>query len=292
MSNTRLAILHHVYYSIKKTYILQYKFYFNMKTLLQIEWMKVKNYRTFWILAGLFVIAVIGINYISFRINTEVNSATSVIGGTGGPFNFPKIWNTMTWMSSLLLYFPGFIMIFLISNEFTFKTHRQNIIDGLSRKQFVMVKLNVALIIAIVTTMIVFVTTLLFGLLGGGTFTLEGIEYMGFFFVCSFIYVLFAMVIALLLRKAALSVGIYFIYGLIIDNVIPALLRKTFDGKPYGSYIMPLDVADGLLPFPFFKNQVDMVLKTPNPYICLGICVVWIAFYYWFSIRKFQNEDL
>ncbi|MEO7313408.1 MAG: ABC transporter permease [Chitinophagaceae bacterium] len=264
-----------------------------MKTLLQIEWMKVRNYRTFWILAALFVIAVIGINYISFRINTEVNNTTSAVGlGTGNPFDFPQIWNTMAWMSSMLLYFPGFIMIFLISNEFTFKTHRQNIIDGLSRKEFVMIKLNVALIIAIVTTLIVFLVTLLFGLLGGGKFSLEGIEYMGYFFICSFIYILFAMVIALLLRKAALSVGIYFIYGLIIDNVIPALLRKSFDGKPYGSYIMPLDVADGLLPFPFFKNQVDAILKTPNPYICLVICIAWIIFYYSFSIRKFQNEDL
>ncbi|MES2775724.1 MAG: ABC transporter permease [Bacteroidota bacterium] len=263
-----------------------------MKTLLEIEWMKVKNYRTFWILAGLFVVAVIGINYISFRINAEVNNATSVLGGTGSPFDFPKIWNTMTWMSSLLLYFPGFIMIFLISNEFTFKTHRQNIIDGLSRKQFVMVKLNVALIIAIATTLIVFLTTLAFGLLGGSSFTVEGIEYMGYFFVCSFVYILFAMVIALLLRKAALSVGIYFIYGLIIDNVIPALLRKSFDNKPIGSYFMPLDVADGLLPFPFFKNVVEAALRTPNQMICLGICVAWIIFYYWFSIRKFENEDL
>ena len=264
-----------------------------MKTLLQIEWMKVKNYRTFWILAGLFVAAVIGINYIAYSINAEVNNTTSAVGlGTGNPFDFPKIWNTMAWMSSLLLFFPGFIMIFLISNEFTFKTHRQNIIDGLSRKQFVMVKLNVALIIAVVSSLIVFIVTVLFGVLGGSTITTEGIEYMGYFFVCSFIYILFAMLLALMLRKAALSVGIFFIYGLIIDNIIPGLLRKSFDGKPYGSYIMPLDVADGLLPFPFFKNQIEAVLKTPNPYICLAICAAWIVFYYWFSIKKFESEDL
>jgi len=264
-----------------------------MKTLLQIEWMKVKNYRTFWILATLFVVAVIGINYIGFMVNTEVNNTTSAVGiSTGSPYGFPKVWNTITWMSSLLLYFPGFIMIFLVSNEFTFKTHRQNIIDGLSRKQFVMVKLNLALILAIASTLVVFLTTLIFGLMSGGSFDVEGIEYIGYFFVCSFIYVLFGMVISLLLRKAALSVGIYFIYGLIVDNILPALLRKSFDGKPYGSYFMPLDVADGLLPFPFFKNQIDAVLKTPNPYICLAICAVWIVFYYWFSIRKFENEDL
>lgn len=264
-----------------------------MKTLLQIEWMKVKNYRTFWILAGLFVAAVIGINYIGFTINQKINETTSAVGlGTGTPYDFPKVWNTIAWMSSWLLYFPGFIIIFLITNEFTFKTHRQNIIDGLSRKQFVMVKLNVALIISVASTLVVLLATLLFGIIGGSKPTIEGIEYFGYFFVCSLIYILFAMLLAMLLRKAALSVGIYFIYGLIIDNVIPGLIRKSLDNKPYGSYIMPLDVADGLLPFPIFKNQMKAVLESPNPYICLGICAAWIVFYFWFSIRKFQNEDL
>lgn len=263
-----------------------------MKSLLAIEWMKVKNYRTFWILAILFLVAVLGINYISFYINTEVDNATAVIGGTGSPFSFPLIWNTVAWMSSWVLYFPGFIMIFLVTNEFMFKTHRQNIIDGLSRKQFVTVKLNVALIIALCTTVIVLLTTVMFGLLNGSSFTIEGVEYLGYFFICSFIYTLFAMMLALLLRKAALSVGIFFIYGLILDNVIPGLLRKNFNGKPFGSYIMPLDVADGLLPIPFFKHGVKAMMESPNTYVCLAICVAWIVFYHWFAIRKFENEDL
>jgi ABC-2 type transport system permease protein len=264
-----------------------------MKKLLQIEWMKVKKYTTFWVLASLFVVAVIGINYISLSINSEINKTTSAVGlGTGSPFEFPKIWNTVAWMSSWLLFFPGFIMIFLVSNEFTFKTHRQNIIDGLSRKQFVQVKLADALIIAIVSTLVVFIITLLFGILGGSQFTFEGMEYIGYYFICSLIYILFGMTIAFLLRKAALSVGIYFIYGLIVDNVVPGLVRQQFGGKPYGTYFMPLDVADGLLPFPFFKSQIQAVLRTPNVYICLAICAAWIIFYYFFTIRKFEREDI
>lgn len=264
-----------------------------MKKLLSIEWMKVKNYRTFWILTMLFVVAVAGINYISYNINLQVNNFVSKVGlSTGKPFDFPNIWGSMAWMSSWLLYFPGFIMIFLITNEFQFKTHRQNIIDGLSRKEFVTVKLNVAFILTILCTLVILINTILFGLIGGSSFTMEGFHFIGYFFVCSWVYILFAMLLALLLRKAALAVGIYFIYGLIIDNVVPGLLLKYFDGKPYGTYIMPLDVADGLLPFPFFKNQVQLILKTPNTYACLAICVAWIIFYHWFTIKKFNSEDL
>ena len=40
-----------------------------------------------------------------------------------------------------------------ISNEYTFKTHRQNIIDGWSRKQFITSKLMDVLIISLIVTL-------------------------------------------------------------------------------------------------------------------------------------------
>ena len=264
-----------------------------MIDLLKIEWMKVKPYRTFWILLSLFVVAVLGINYISFYINNSVNEVTGAVGlGTGNPYAFPNIWLTVPWMSSWVLYFPGFIMIFLITNEYTFKTHRQNIIDGLSRKQFVKTKLAVAFLLALVSTVIVMLTTIGFGLASGGSFSLSKSYNIGYFFIVAYVYILFALTLAFLLRKAALAVGLFFIYGLIIDNLIAGLLRKTFEGKATGSYFPPLEVADGLLPFPFFKDQMQMVLRSPNTLICLGISLAWIVFYHYFTVRKFQQEDL
>ncbi len=264
-----------------------------MKTLLRLEWLKVKNYRTFWILVALFIIAVAGINYISFAINKQVNDTTSAIGlSTGNPFAFPNVWNTVTWMSSWLLYFPGFIIIFLITNEYTFKTHRQNIIDGLSRSEFVSVKLMIAVILAFCATLIVGITSLVFGLMAGSTPTLEGLHFVALYFIVALIYILFGLFLAFFLRKAALAVGIYFIYGLIIDNIVPGILRKQFDNKPYGTYLMPIDVADGLLPFPFFSSQVKNVIEPANVYICLGLCIAWIVFYWLFTIKRFNKLDL
>lgn len=243
---------------------------------------------------GLFVVAVVGINYLFYSFSSNLSGSKNLLSAvTGSPFEFPSIWNTMTWLSSWLLYFPGFIIIFLITNEYQFKTHRQNIIDGLSRNQFVWIKLNVAFILTIFCTLFVLITTVLFGFISGSTFTFEGFEYIGYFFVCSWIYILFAVLLALLLRKAALAVGIYFIYGLIIDNIIPWFLRKSSGGKPYGTYIMPLDVADGLLPFPFLKSLRSQVnIESVNVYICLTICLAWIIFYHWFTVKKFNTEDL
>jgi hypothetical protein len=36
------------------------------------------------------------------------------------PWSFPLVWHTAAWITSWLLYFPGLMMIILMSNEFTF----------------------------------------------------------------------------------------------------------------------------------------------------------------------------
>lgn len=263
-----------------------------MKTLLQIEWMKVKGYRTFWVLVALFVVALIGINYISFRINYEINQAVPVGAFLGNPYEFPRIWETVSWISSFMLYFPGFIMILLISNEYTYKTHRQNIIDGLSRSQFILSKLYIAFLLTVFSTLLVFTSTVIFGIASGQGFSFNGISGAGYYFVCSWVYLLFAMLLAILLRRAVLAIGILFIYGLIIDNVLPFWLGFNYlDRKPYITYFLPLDVADGLLRHPF-RTQSERVLTPPNTSICLAISIGWIVFYHWFTNRNFQKKDL
>src|SRR6476620_12789663 len=120
-----------------------------MLHLLKIEWLKVKNYRTFWILGGLFLLSIFGINYIAFSIHEEQSKSAMANAIMGSPFNFPEVWHTITYMSSFLLFIPGLLMIISITNEFSFKTHRQNIIDGLSRTQFIHVKLASVVILAL-----------------------------------------------------------------------------------------------------------------------------------------------
>ena len=34
---------------------------------LQLEWMKMKNYKAFWILMALYLLSIAGVNYITFR---------------------------------------------------------------------------------------------------------------------------------------------------------------------------------------------------------------------------------
>ena len=45
-------------------------------------------------------------------------------------------------------------MIISVTNEYSFKTHRQNVIDGVTRTQFIVTKLACGVIIALASTVL------------------------------------------------------------------------------------------------------------------------------------------
>ena len=151
-----------------------------MLHLLKIEWLKVKNYKAFWIFTILYAFAVIGINYTGLYLN-EVAAQNVPMGKAlmGSPYTFPKVWGTVGYMSSWLLYFPGILFIMLLTNEFNFKTHRQNIIDGWTRQQFVTVKFVFAILFSLVTTLFLSLVAFLIG----NTVSKKRSGYCGFLFV-------------------------------------------------------------------------------------------------------------
>src|SRR5436853_6792779 len=137
-----------------------------MLHLLKIEWLKIKGYKTFWILAVLFLVSIVGLNYFVFYIKQGItqgnNSAVNAV--LGAPFDFPNVWHTVSYFSSFLLFIPGLMIITLVTNEYSYKTTRQNIIDGWSRLQFIQVKIALVVMLALVSAIFVFLTALLFGI--------------------------------------------------------------------------------------------------------------------------------
>src|SRR5215510_13108456 len=149
-----------------------------MLHLLKVEWLKLKNYRTFWVLTSLYLISIVGINFIVFwiekRIYEEKQSkgvAELIIGNR--PYSFPTVWHMTAYVSSFLLFVPGLLMIIFITNEYSYKTHRQNIIDGWSRNQFISVKIAVAILMAFLSTIFVFLTAMFFGFQLKDAFSLD-----------------------------------------------------------------------------------------------------------------------
>ncbi len=262
-----------------------------MLHLLKIEWLKVKSYKAFWIFSILYSFAILGINYTGYYVNElTVQSLPQSQVLFGSPYSFPKVWQTVGWMSSWLLYFPGILFIMLLTNEFNFKTHRQNIIDGWTRGQFVSVKFVFAIIFSAIATFFNFLVALLFGSITTAShFSFSGIENVGYIFIQTVAYITFAMFLAVLFRRSGAAIAVFFLFGLIFEWLITALVNFKMDLNPLG-YFLPLQVTDVMLPIPFGKSVIYK--DAPGEYILVIASLVYIAGYYFFAMKKFRTDDL
>ncbi|MFM2337207.1 MAG: hypothetical protein RL115_400 [Bacteroidota bacterium] len=263
-----------------------------MQHLLKIEWLKVKNYRAFWILLLLYVVAILGVNFIAYTINSQVKDATKIVPSL---YSYPTLWNMATYVSTFLFLFPGLLIINNAGNEFSFKTSRQNIIDGWNRADFITVKLAFAVIVSLIATATVFLTGLLLGIIadeGSGSSIFNNIHYLLYFFLQTLLYCVVAIFIVVWIRRAGLAIGIYFAYSLVLENLFSGLifwgLRNSNNTK--FSNILPLQSSDALIRTP----KLDQILPGQNfndtVYICLT--VIYILFFSWLSYRNFIKRDL
>ena len=53
-----------------------------------------------------------------------------------GIFNFPYIWHFNTFIIALLKIFFAIVIVAMIGNEYSYKTIKQNLIDGMSKGEF------------------------------------------------------------------------------------------------------------------------------------------------------------
>ena len=80
-----------------------------------------------------------------------------------GIFNFPYIWHFNTFMIALLKVFFAIIIVAMIGNEYSNKTLKQNLIDGLSKAEFLRTKVYAILAFVIISILRVFIISLVLG---------------------------------------------------------------------------------------------------------------------------------
>jgi ABC-2 type transport system permease protein len=259
-----------------------------MLHLLKLEWLKVKNYRAFWIFLALYIVGLFSINYIAYELQVELKKNNAPIRIF--PYDFPAVYQTIAWVSSWLLYFPGMLMILVITNEYNYKTHRQNIIDGLTRQQFVIAKILFGLAIAFLTTLSCFLIALYFGTDYSSTFSFGGIEYIGYSFIQTLCYLFVAMILAVLMRRSGLAMAVFFLYGLVFEQLIGGLVDSKILNNGTIRFYLPLEASDALVPITFGKDLIYN--NAPSQKVLFIVCLVYIGLFTFLSLRKFQTDDL
>ena len=262
-----------------------------MLTLLKIEWKKLKPYRNFWIQLIFSAIAVFGLNFIVYNFmhkNLPPKEGTLIMDS---PFGFPEVWHTVTYLSGFLLYLPGVLIITLVTNEFSFRTHRQNIIDGIKRNQFIWIKYTVLFFISIFFTLVVSACTIFFGTLSGTASSAEKLIYLFYFLLQCLSYCSVAMLFGILLKKTGMAIALFLAYGLVLERFLSSLLNMG-SGKFYLGNYLPLTSADRLILFPFAKDLSKQFLAIVNIPTMLATVLIYLLIYYYVINKHFKNADL
>ena len=231
-----------------------------MFSLIKIEWLKIKKYPAFWWMLAIVTLTYPGTNMMFYYIYSKSINGKEVANNVakmllGNPFAFPETWHTVAFLSSVFIIIPSILVIMLVTNEYNYKTHRQNIIDGWSRNQFVTSKLFDVLIISLVSTMMFTLVASIFGMYADPDNLnrwAEQLQYIPLFFIQTFAQLTVAFLIGFLIKKAFIALGFFLFYDLILEKIAVGYLRfKTDD---LGRFL-PLEISNRILPWPAFTNR-------------------------------------
>jgi ABC-type transport system involved in multi-copper enzyme maturation permease subunit len=274
------------------------------QNIIRTEWLKLKNYLAFWLLLLATAVSYPGINAIVYFGYDESTKPKNQSGQLlkmllGNPFHFPEVYHTTAYLSSFFTFIPAIVVIMLITNEYQFKTHRQNIIDGWQKQTFVWGKFISVLLVSILVTLFFFAVATGIGFIATPDISTVSLftkgKYIGLFFLQIFTQLSFAFLFGLLVRKAFIAYGIFIFYGMIVESMAGAFFKlkiQKFGGVDYGEFL-PLEISDRLIPVPAFigrLNETDykLALAAVDKHIIYSIVFVvltWLLSFYIFKKR-------
>ena len=277
-----------------------------MKRLLQIEYIKLWNSRTsrflilayFVLLTSIALIAAIkfDIGPIQFHLAEQ------------GIFNFPYIWHFNTYVAAIFKLFLAIVIVSMMSNEYSNKTIKQNLIDGLSKKEFIASKFLTVLVFAGISTVFVFVVSLILGGIYSDytelSIVFSDLEFLLAFFVKLVGFFSFCLFLGILVKRSAFALGFLIIWA-ILEQVLFGLLGWKFvswDTAKTIKKFLPLESMANLIKEPVTRlNAVQSVADQIGETLELNyqvhwyeflLVLAWTALFVYWSYALLRKRDL
>lgn len=268
-----------------------------MFSIARTEWLKIKGYPAFWWVMGITAVTYPGVNYLFIKVYEDITTQKSTSGQIvkaliGNPFSFPEAWRTVAYFSSLFVFIPAIVVILLVTNEYTYKTNRQNIIDGWSRNDFMTGKLLGVLILSAIVTALYALVALTIGLTNTSNPAADKwllAHYIGLFALQTFSQLSIAFMTGLLIRRSFIALAIFAFYFVLAEPIAVNGLKYKFQSN--AGEFFPLEISHRLLPKPAFLGRINeeaykAALKAVTPHIFYTLLLILITWSLCFWINK------
>ena len=278
----------------------------NMIRLLQIEFIKLWNNKASRILIFSYFIL---LSFISLIAAIKFNLGPIKFHfAEMGIFDFPYIWHFNSYIAAFFKLFLAVVIVSMMANEYTNKTIKQNLIDGLSKWEFIYSKFLTVLVLSAVSTIFLFTISLILGLIYSSyneiSIIFSGLEFVLAYFVKLLGFFTFCLFLGILIKKSAFSLGFLILWAVIeqlifgfigwrITSWETALKIKSF---------FPLEAMQNLVKEPFSRlsavknigNQIGENFNFDYAVHWYEIVIVlsWIAIFTYSSFALLQKRDL
>ncbi len=272
-----------------------------MIELIRLEWNKFKKNSVFRTMVIAYILLLPGL---IFSMESILDFIDFPLKSKSVFFQFPFVWKFMAYSGSWqAFFFFGFLGVYMITSEFQNRTLRQNVLTGLTRREFFIGKLLFALVLSLLSTIYFTIITLIIGYLRSDTVTLElvlkGMPSLSLrYFLMNFSYLNFGFFLGYLLRKNGLALLLYFTYIIFLEKIIRWWLQSKLLGveDQYNLYY-PMNVFNDLTPLPL-KEMLSQVTSYPanyhllEPNMALMLALFWNAVFLILTYYRFKKMDL
>lgn len=278
-----------------------------MLRLLDIEFHKLRYSRSAKILVLTYFIL---LSFIALIASIEFNIGNLEFRvADQGIFNFPFIWHFNTYIAAFLKLFLAIVIVSMISNEYSNRTLKQNLIDGLSKKEFISSKFLTVLVFALASTLFVFILSLLLGLSFSDytevSIIFSDMEYLLAYFLNLTGFFAFCMFAGMLIKRSAFALGFIFIWW-VLENIAYGLMKwRLFRDSEIADKIagfFPLEAMSKLLVEPLSRlGAVQMAASQMGSdiekdyavhFTDLLIVLGWTVIFVLLSYKLLKKRDL
>ncbi|NVK52625.1 MAG: ABC transporter permease [Flavobacteriaceae bacterium] len=229
-----------------------------------------------------------------------------------GIFNFPYIWHFNTFVAAIFKFFLLLVIVSMMANEYSNKTLKQNLIDGLSKKEFILSKFYTVIAFAGISTIFVFLVSLILGVVYSDynefSIIISDLEYLLAFFIKLVGFFSMGLFFGILVKRSAFAVGAIIVW-LIIESIFKGYLFYSFRSNEHTSeavnnimQFLPLEAMSNLIKEPFTRlgavksvaNQIgEQITKDFSvQYLDILIVSAWTAIFIYLSYALLKKRDL
>lgn len=267
-----------------------------MLYLLKVDLKKLISYRTFWVVCGLYFFTLgmttaSGMEFLKWLVRMGAEFGADIKVTRVPLYHFPDVWQNITFISGFFKAILGFMVVISVTNEFSYRTVRQNIIDGLSRKQFILSKVYTNVLLSLMSMAMVFVIALVTGMIYSPSIELTDLvmdlDFFPAYFLEVFSFLSFALLLGMIIQRSGLTIVI-----LVLFPMIEAIIRANVDDYvPWLIPYFPMESISNLIPMPF-PRYVFREIQDYVSIISVLIVIGWTFLFNYFAYLKLKRSDI